>query len=196
MSASTVAQNLAATQQLPINRLDAQLLMLHVLGRTAHERAWLLAHDNDPLDASLHAVFVGLAARRAAGEPLAYLTGFRAFYGLQVAVSPDVLIPRPDTETLVDWALALLALATPEVPPNAAKPETPRVLDLGTGSGAIALALKHQLPNAQVTATDFSLPALAMAQANAARLGLDIHFLHSNWLAGLQASQISHISPG
>lgn len=154
-----------------VERLDAQLLLAHVLGRS---RAWLLAHGDDALSGVHAASFQALAARRAAGEPFAYLVGVREFHGLALAVGPAVLVPRPDTETLVEWALALLA---GELRDAAA----PAVLDLGTGSGAIALALKHACPRARVWAGERSADALAVARANAERLALDVRFAQGDW---------------
>ena len=162
-------------QHLGLARIDAQMLLLHSLGRDPHDRAWLLAHDGDALPAAALAAYQALCQRRAAGEPVAYLTGRKAFYGLPLAVDARVLDPRPDTETLVDWALELLA-------PCAA----PRIADLGTGSGAIALALQSQRPDARVLAVDASAGALAVAQANAARLHLPVQCLQGDWLQGLQ----------
>jgi len=170
-----LSQALAAASALGLPRLDAQLLLLHVLGRAPNDRAWLLAHDNDALSAEAQERFLALAQRRAGGEPLAYLTGVKEFYGLPLQVDARVLDPRPDTETLVEWALECLT----------GQP-APRVIDLGTGSGAIALALKHARPDAQVSAVDASADALAVARANAQRLGLDVTFLLDNWLAGLE----------
>ena len=170
----TLSDALAQAQALGLERIDAQLLLLHVLNRADAGRAWLLAHDTDALPLQEQARFVALCQRRAAGEPVAYLRGTKEFYGLQLQVDARVLDPRPDTETLVDWALELLA-------PVAA----PRVLDLGTGSGAIALALQHQRPDAQVSAVDASADALAVAQANATRLGLAVQFAQGNWLCGV-----------
>ena len=157
---TTLRDALAQAQALGLERIDAQLLLLHILNRADAGRAWLLAHDTDTLAPSEQARFAALCQRRAAGEPVAYLRGMKEFYGLTLQVDARVLDPRPDTETLVDWALQLLA----PLP-------APRVLDLGTGSGAIALALQHQRPDAQVSAVDASADALAVAQANAARLG-------------------------
>ena len=132
----------------PLDRIDAQLLHLYALGRQAHERAWLLAHDTDELDAAVLARLEPLLQRRATGEPLAYITGHKEFFGLSLQVDARVLDPRPDTETLVDWALDLL-------PADRAL----RVLDLGTGSGAVALAIQHERPSCQVTAVDASADA-------------------------------------
>jgi len=177
-SPATLAQALAELQQRGLDRLDAQLLLLHVLGQSPTQRGWLLAHDTDPLSPNCATTLNTLAQRRLAGEPLAYITGSKAFYGLELQVSPDVLVPRPDTETLVDWAL--------EVLPGTTKP-APRVLDLGTGSGAIALALKATRPALAVWATDMSHAALTVAQANAQRLQLAVTFNQGPWLAALPA---------
>ncbi|MDR3368005.1 MAG: peptide chain release factor N(5)-glutamine methyltransferase [Rhodoferax sp.] len=174
----TLAQTLANLQKRGLDRLDAQLLLLHVLSIPITQRGWLLAHDTDLLPAASADRLQALAQRRLAGEPLAYLTGSKAFYGLDLRVTPDVLVPRPDTETLVDWAL--------EVLPTTAI-ATARVLDLGTGSGAIALALKASRPTLDVWATDLSPAALAVAQANAQRLQLEVCFNQGPWLDALPA---------
>ena len=171
----TLAQALAQAHTLGLPRIDAQMLLLHAVGREGVNRAWLLAHDTDPLSPEQHAQFLALCQRRAAGEPVAYLTGRREFYGLALQVDARVLDPRPDTETLVDWALEVIA-PLPQ----------PRVADLGTGSGAIALALQSQRPTAQVLALDASVDALAVAQANAERLGLPVRFCAGHWLQGVQ----------
>ena len=173
-TAPTLAQALAQAHTLGLARIDAQLLLLHAVGRPDAGRAWLLAHDSDAMDDTVHTQFIALCQRRLAGEPVAYLTGRKEFYGLPLQVDARVLDPRPDTETLVDWALEVIA----PLP-------APRVADLGTGSGAIALALQSQRANAQVLAVDASEDALALAQANAERLGLAVRFQHANWLAGV-----------
>jgi release factor glutamine methyltransferase len=147
------------------------MLLLHALGRAPADRAWLLAHDQDALAPAAADRFARFCQRRAAGEPLAYITGWHEFFGLALAVDARVLDPRPDTETLVEWVLALPL------------PAQARVLDLGTGSGAIALALQAQRPSWQVSASDASADALAVARANAARLGLPIAFREGDWLA-------------
>jgi release factor glutamine methyltransferase len=174
----TLAQALNQARNLGLERIDAQLLLLHALARPDAGRAWLLAHDTDALDEAVHNQFIALCQRRAAGEPVAYLTGHKEFYGLPLHIDARVLDPRPDTETLVDWALEVIA------PPYLSAP-APRVVDLGTGSGAIALALQSQRADAQVLAVDASADALAVAQANAHRLGLAVQFQHGNWLQGV-----------
>ncbi len=171
----TLAQALAQAHTLGLARIDAQLLLLHAVGRPDAGRAWLLAHDTDAMDEAVHTQFIALCQRRLAGEPVAYLTGRKEFYGLPLQVDARVLDPRPDTETLVDWALEVIA-------PLA----SPRVLDLGTGSGAIALALQSQRADAQVLAVDASTDALAVARATAERLGLPVQFQPANWLAGVE----------
>lgn len=172
-----LTQAVAAAQTLGLDRLDAQLLLLHVLGRPDSDRGWLLAHDGDVLSGNLADRFLALSLRRAAGEPLAYLVGSKEFYGLQLQVDARVLVPRPDTETLVDWALEVLSV--PGIPDGA------RVLDLGTGSGAIALALKKARPALEVTAVDASANALAVARGNAGRLGLQLQFIEGSWLSNV-----------
>lgn len=152
--------------------LDARALLLHVLGR---DRAWLIAHAGDTLERARADAFFALAKRRRDGEPVAYLTGEREFWGLALTVTPAVLIPRPETETLVEAALARLPRGVPL-----------RVLDLGTGSGAIALAIAHERPDAQVWATDVSEEALAVARTNAQRHALrNVTFLRADWFAGV-----------
>lgn len=171
---TTLAQALSQAQAGGLPRIDAQLLLLHVLDRTPQGRAWLLAHDTDPLPAEAGARYAALCERRHAGEPVAYLTGRKEFYGLALAVDARVLDPRPDTETLVDWALEAIA----PLP-------APCVADLGTGSGAIALAIKHQRPTAEVTAVDASADALEVAGANARRLRLAVELRQGHWLEGI-----------
>ena len=173
----TIAQAIATAQSLGLERLDTQLLVLHALGRTAHERAWLLAHGGDAMPAEAVTLLQALAQRRAGGEPLAYITGVKEFYGLTLAVDRRVLDPRADTETLVDWALEVM---------DAWDTAAPSVIDLGTGSGAIALALKHSRPPWQVHALDYSADALAVAQANAQRLGLALCWHQGSWLLGME----------
>ena len=176
----TVAGALQQARQLGVDRLDAQILLSTVLQRP---RSWLLAHDQDALPPGGQAdQFMAWTQRRAQGEPLAYLLGDKEFYGLTLRVSPDVLIPRPDTETLVEWALELIP-TEPGV----------KVLDLGTGSGAIALALQHQRPHAQITAVDASPAALAIAQANARQLALPVENLQGSWFEPVAARHFDFI---
>lgn len=160
----------AATRS--IDRADAELLLAHAVGR---DRAWLFAHATDELDTAQAAAFADLLARRAAGEPVAYLTGRRGFWTLDLEVGPDTLIPRPETELLVELALARLPADAPA-----------RVADLGTGSGAIALAIASERPLAAVIATDASKAALAVAVRNAQRNGIDnIWFRRGSWYTAL-----------
>ena len=170
----TVAQAASWAQTLGLPRLDAQVLLLHALGREPHDRAWLLAHSDDALDAAVQATFENNTQRRLNTEPVAYITGQKEFFGLTLQVDKRVLDPRADTETLVEWAMSCLA-DTP----------SPAVVDLGTGSGAIALALKHARPDATVSAVDASADALAVASANGERLGLPVTFHHGSWLSPL-----------
>ena len=169
---NTLGSALRQLQTGGLPRLEAQMLLLHALGQPPQARAWLLAHDDDALPADAAARLHALATRRLAGEPMAYLTGEKHFHGLRLRVDARVLDPRDDTETLVDWALALLPADAPR-----------RVLDLGTGSGAIALAIAHARPQARVTAVDASADALTVARANAGQLGLAVTLHHGDWLA-------------
>jgi release factor glutamine methyltransferase len=169
-----VAQALSSASALGLDRLDAQLLLLHTLGRSLNDRGWLLAHDTDGIDPHLAITYIALCERRATGYPLAYITGRKEFHGLDLEVDPRVLVPRPDTETLVDWSIELL-----QQNPDA------RVIDLGTGSGAVALAIKQSCPGATVHATDVSADALAVARANADRLHIDVSFGEASWLDGV-----------
>ena len=179
MTGATVAALLESARLAGLDRLDAQLLLAAVLGRP---RTWLLAHDDVRAPAEAETRWRELLARRAAGEPLAYLLGEKEFHGLALAVSPAVLVPRPDTETLVDWALELL-------PADA----TATVVDLGTGSGAIALALARSRPLASVTAVDTSQAALEVAERNGQRHGLAVRWLAGDWFAGLTGERFGLI---
>ena len=184
---STLAQALSQAQSLGLDRLDAQLLLLHALGRTTEQRAWLLAHDGDDLPSTAQSILNACVQRRVTGEPLAYITGRKEFFGLDLLVDPRVLIPRPDTETLVEWALEVLPAHT-----SAAEPA--RVLDLGTGSGAIALALKATRIDLQVSAVDASEDALTVARENAKRLKLEIDFQQGSWLSGVRDKYYAIVS--
>ena len=163
-----------------IAREDAEHLLLAVLGQS---RGWLFAHDDAVLDAGQYARFAAWVTRREAGEPVAYLTGRRGFWTLDLVVSPATLIPRADTELLVELALA-------RIPPAAAA----RIADLGTGSGAIALAIASERPQAEVIATDFSMAALDVAADNAQRNHIaNITFRHGEWFAPLAGERFDVI---
>lgn len=164
-------------------RHEAELLLLHVLDCP---RSWLFTHATDPLAAADQAAFEALLARRAAGEPVAYLTGRRGFWTLDLEVDPATLIPRPETELLVELALDRLPLD-----------RALQLADLGTGSGAIALALASERPQAQVLATDASPGALAVAARNAARHELrNVRFAEGghDWYAPLQGARFDLIA--
>ena len=171
----SVTQALHEARSLGVDRLDAQLLLADGL---ACSRTWLLAHADAELDAAQADSLRRRFARRASGEPLAYLLGEKEFHGLMLQVNSSVLVPRPDTEVLVDWALELLGGALAGV-------ARPKVVDLGTGSGAIALAVKHAHPAATVLATDVRAAALAVAQANSRRLALQVEFVEGSWWQAL-----------
>jgi release factor glutamine methyltransferase len=159
--------------------LDAELLIAHVTGRP---RSSVLAFPERVVRTALGDEVERLVERRARGEPLAYLVRGQEFYSLPLRVTPAVLIPRPETELLVDEALAHLPRGEPRA-----------VLDLATGSGAVALALKHERPDANVTGSDVSAAALAIARANGERLGLDVRFVESDWFAALAGERFDLI---
>jgi release factor glutamine methyltransferase len=165
---------LRTAQARGLSRLEAQQLLLHSLGRSAHERAWLLAHGDEPLTHEQALTFERLQARFLDHEPMAYLLGEQEFFGLVLQVDPRVLAPRPDTETLVEWALTLNL-----------NPQGTSALDMGTGSGAIALALAQQRPGWRVHASDASADALAVARANGERLHTSVHWRHGSWWAAV-----------
>lgn len=160
-------------------RSEAAILLAHAL---QCERVWLAAHPEAPLTESQRARAEALFARRRAGEPVAYLLGEREFWGFALQVSPAVLIPRPETERLVELALE-------RIPAD----REPRVLDAGTGSGAIALAIAAERPRASVTAVDASVEALVIAAANAERLGIAVRLLRSDWFAALAGERFDLI---
>ena len=158
-------------RQMGLPRLEAQMLLAYVLGRS---RVWLIAHDDHALTDQQSHQFQHLGQRRMAGEPMAYLIGEREFMGLAFEVSPAVLIPRPETEMLVQTVLEVIHNVT-----------APQILDLGTGSGAIAVAIAHARPDARVWATDVSGHALDLAKRNAARHGVTVQFAFGSWFDAL-----------
>jgi len=160
-------------------RLEAELLLAFLLGKN---RAFLIAHADDPADADAAQAAGRLFGRRAAGEPIAYLTGEREFYGFALRVTPAVLIPRPETERLVELALERIPAGAPT-----------RVLELGSGSGAIAIALAHERPGLRITATDVSEAALDVARDNARRHGVAIEFARGDWCEALGAARFELI---
>ncbi len=193
-------------------RIEAQALLRRALGDVS--RAWLLAHEHDPVAPGQQTAFAPLLACRLAGEPIAYILGEREFYGLMFKVTADTLIPRPETELLVELALqrcgrvAAPPPGTHRPPPCGGIPQKPpspqpspsgrgsklRVLDLGTGSGAVALAITHACPAAKVLACDISPSALEVARANAQRLGIaNTDFLQSSWFAALDEQRFDLI---
>ena len=176
----TIADSLAAaslqiTSALGLEQREARL-EARVLAAFAWNvaQSWLIAHDTDTLDNDQTTNFQTLLHRRLGGEPIAYITGWREFYGREFHVTPDVLIPRPETELLVERALA-------RIPPDQAV----GVLELGTGSGCIAITLALERPNAHITASDRSETALAVARFNAGLLNARVEFLASDWFAAL-----------
>lgn len=175
---TTVAGALTAARvRLPAS--EARLLLGHVLQQSA---AWLIGHDDQVLAEDELLSFASLVARRAGGEPVAYLIGHREFFSREFEVSPAVLIPRPETELLVDRAKEAVA-ALP----------APRILDLGTGSGCIAITLALEIPSAEVTAVDASALALQIARSNAERLGAHVRLLQSDWFSALGGERFNLI---
>jgi release factor glutamine methyltransferase len=165
----------ALIKESAIPQREATMLLERILKMT---RASIAAHPERFLDAQQEHLARAWIERRVAGEPMAYILGEREFYGVKLIVTPDVLIPRPETETLVEQALARLS--------KQYAPNTARVLDLGTGSGAIAISLAEQRPALDIVATDISAKALAVAKENAKRLGVQISFVESDWFSALK----------
>jgi len=172
--------------QVPSHTLATELLLMHALGR---DRAWMYSHPEESIDPTAAERFVALIARRAAGEPVQYLTGKQEFWGLEFEVTPDVLIPRPETEHIMEVALARLGERGIKIHMDTGAPrESLRVADVGTGSGCLAVALAWELPHAEVFATDISAPALEVARRNAARHDVAdrIHFLQCDLLTAIE----------
>jgi release factor glutamine methyltransferase len=180
------------SEQVPSAALAAELLLMHTLGR---DRTWLYAHPEQEVDAATCEKYFSLIARRASGVPTQHLTGHQEFWGLNFEVTPDVLIPRPETEHLIEVTLQRLGSGGAASPREAEL----RIADVGTGSGCIAIALAHELPNARIVATDISTAALAVARGNAARHAVEarIDFVECNLLESLlhQSTSTSHQSP-
>ena len=169
----------------PSHTLATELLLMHALGR---DRTWLYTHAEAALDAADTEKYLSLIARRAAGEPTQYLIGKQEFWGLEFEVTPAVLIPRPETEHVMEVALARLGPRGFKIHLDSGLPrERLRIADVGTGSGCLAVALAYELPHAEIFATDISAAALEVARRNAARhtVGHRIHFLQTNLLDGL-----------
>jgi release factor glutamine methyltransferase len=169
---------LKVQEALRASGIDAREARLLLASATGFSEASVLAHAETALPEKEEHLFREMAARRAAGEPVAYILGRKEFYGLELAVNPAVLIPRPETELLVELALTH---------------DFSSVVDLGTGSGAIALALKRHRPAARVAAVEASAAALVVAQRNAARYGLEIDFRHGRWLEPLAGERFDLI---
>lgn len=171
----SVADLLKLARRQGVERLDAQLLLARRLGVS---RTWLIAHDDAIVPVHAARACIADLDARASGQPLAYLVGEREFHGLTLHVTPAVLVPRPDTEVLVDWAIECLRGPLSGVP-------APRVADLGTGSGAIALAVAQACPRAEVCGVDRSAAAIEVARANGYRLGLTVEWLQGDWFEPL-----------
>lgn len=194
----TIKELLAWTQGyfkdrgIPDARLEAELLLAHVLGRN---RVYLYANYDAPSNQPERETYRNLIKRRASGEPLAYITGVKEFMSLEYEVGPPVLIPRPETELLVEEVIKLVRATGTPVSDEAAKDKdslarnTVRICDVGTGSGAIAVSLAYYLPEASVSAVDLSAPALTVARANALRHGINIEYHQGDLLGPLQGAE-------
>lgn len=182
--------------QVPSSTLAAELLLMHALVR---DRTWLYTNSEAALEPATVQKYFGLIARRATGEPTQYVTGEQEFWGLEFEVTPAVLIPRPETEHVVEVALERLGSRGIKIDMVTGAPSPRlRIADVGTGSGCLAVALAHELPHAEIVATDISAAALEVARRNAARHGLSdrIHFLQTNLLEGvLHESQVTSHKP-
>ncbi len=174
---SLIKNALQATLDKGLDRLDAQMLLLYALGQSSNDRAWLMSHDTDELTTAQQDIFEGFIRRRINGESVAYIVGHKSFFGLNFSVDARVLVPRPDTECLVEWGVTCIDANS-----------EPAVLDLGTGSGAIGLAMKSQRLDANITLVDASQAALDVALGNATSLDLadiGLRGLQSNWFASI-----------
>lgn len=179
----------------PSHTLAAELLLLHVLGR---DRTWIYSHPGEEISVANAERYSALIRRRAAGEPTQHLTGKQEFWGLEFEVTPDVLIPRPETEHVIEVALDRLALRELRAGRMQKTDGADlQIADIGTGSGCIAIALAKELPAASFVATDISPAALAVARRNATRhnVASRIHFLECNLLEGLLGSPATRHSP-
>jgi release factor glutamine methyltransferase len=179
-----------AGAQVPSHMLAAELLLMHALGR---DRTWLYSHPEEIVTPATAEKYFELVARRAAGEPTQYLTGKQEFWGLEFEVTPAVLIPRPETEHVVEVVLERLRSRSSARERDAEiKHAHLRVADVGTGSGCLAIALSRELPNAEIFATDISPAALAVARGNAARHGVSaqVHFLECDLLGAFSGSPL------
>jgi release factor glutamine methyltransferase len=179
------AMTILRAAEIPSHTLAAELLLMHVLGR---DRAWIYTHPEDALEPAAVDRYFALVTRRAAGEPTQYLTGKQEFWGLEFEVTPAVLIPRPETEHVVEVALERLGARGIKINMTTGLPSPPlEIADVGTGSGCIAVALAHELPHAEVVATDISAQALEVARRNASRHGLGdrVLFLQTDLLASV-----------
>jgi release factor glutamine methyltransferase len=174
MSSTSLA---AAQKNSPLDALETRILLMHALGLS---RTQLITQSERMLTTDDVAQIATLIERRLAGEPIAYIVGTREFYGLPFHVTPDVLIPRPETELLVELAIQYL-------------PQNGSLLDMGTGSGAIAVSIAHARPDAQVTAIDVSAAALVVATKNGAQNNVQVEFLQSDWYAALDARRFDVI---
>lgn len=194
---TALKQGLAQLREahVPSFTLAAELLLLHVLGR---DRTWLYAHPEEAVSSADAERFFALIARRAAGEPTQHLTGKQEFWGLDLEVTPDVMIPRPETEHVIEVALDRLAVRERRAGrKQTLTGEGLEIADIGTGSGCIAIALAKELPGAAIYATDISSAALAVAQRNATRhsVSAQIHFIESNLLDKISSVGARYIVP-
>src|SRR5579864_4193409 len=174
-------------ERVPSPALAAELLLMHALGR---DRAWIYAHPEHELDAATREQYFSLITRRASGVPTQHLTGHQEFWGMDFEVTPDVLIPRPETEHVIEVALERLKVGSEAGSPR--RKEKFRIADVGTGSGCIAIALALELPAAQIIATDISAAALEVARRNASRhaVASRIDFLECNLMDAVQRQSL------